>query len=449
MTLIALLFLATNYVTYLGGTGGDVAAAMAVDYAGSVYVSGTSSSSDFPVTSTSLGGPSAGHHCGFIAKLTPDGNALDFSICIPDLTVNAFALDPSGGMYLAATNLDNSQSVLKLDRNAQTIVYTVPFQNNRINAIAADPYGTVYVAGSSISLTTTPGVYQQRLAQGTCRAAAGLQLIPVPCEDIVVAKLARDGSLIYATYLGGSGNDNASAIAIDAFGDAWITGTTASPDLPVTLNALQKQFHGEVDSGPVSYGDAFVAELDPLGSKLLYSSYLGGSFPDGANAIAVDGVGSVYIAGFTQSPDFPVSPGVLQPSYIGSAAPPGTSGNGFLTKLDAGGNLVFSTLLGSMGSPRFTNEGSPIGGGNTFSSTITSLAINSGRQAIANIPGAGVFILDANATAVVCQQLSYGPLIANNGSDTVYSFGQFLPPSVNFLSAHDLIVQASDSSRCY
>jgi hypothetical protein len=93
-----------DYTTYLGGSEPDVAAGMAVDYAGAVYVAGTGSSTNFPFTSNRLGGPAAGHHCGFIAKLTPDGSGLEFSICIPDLIVNALAMDPTGAMYIAVTN---------------------------------------------------------------------------------------------------------------------------------------------------------------------------------------------------------------------------------------------------------------------------------------------------------------------------------------------------------
>src|SRR5277367_983827 len=202
MGLGILLFLAANYTTYLGGVGPDVATGMAVDYAGAVYVAGTSSSTNFPITSTALGGPAAGHHCGFVSKLTPDGSALEFSVCIPDLIVNSFALDPSGAMYIAVTNLDYSQSVLKLDRSAQKIVYTSPLDNYQISAIAVDPYGVVYVTGAAIALTATPGAYQAQVAPGTCRTGAGVQLIPVPCTDAFVAKLARDGTIVYATYLG-------------------------------------------------------------------------------------------------------------------------------------------------------------------------------------------------------------------------------------------------------
>ena len=447
MVLILLLFLAANYATYLGGNGPDVATSVAVDYAGAIYVAGTSSSTNFPVTSTTLGGPAIGHHCGFIAKMRPDGSSPEFSVCIPDLIVNAFAMDPSGAMYIAVTNLDYSQSVLKLDRNAQSILYTTAFQNSQINAIAADPYGVIYLTGTSISLIATTAAYQPQLAPGTCHAGAGVQLIPVPCSDAFVAKLAPQGTLVYATYLGGSGPDNATAIAIDAFGDAWVTGTTVSSDFPTTASALQNQFHGEIDLGPLRYGDAFVFELDPTGSTLLYSSYLGGDAPDGGNAIAVDGVGSVYVAGFTQSTNFPVSAGALQTAYVGNTGnlAPGPYGNGFVTKLDASGKLIYSTFLGTMPT-------------SAAGQSVASLAVNAQHQAIA-VAGSA-YILKANGTSLICNAPSYGTLVASDGTESVYSTGttRLYSPSIATPAAFrqtygggdsDVVVQASDASRCF
>ena len=439
MGFLALLFLAANYTTYLGGNGPDVASGMAVDYAGAVYVAGTSSSTDFRVTSTKLGGPAAGHHCGFVTKLTPDGSALEFSICIPDLIINAFAMDPSGAMYIAVTNLDLSQSVLKLDRNAQTIVYSTPFQGAYINAIAVDAYGTAYVAGVGYSLTTTPGAYQPELAPGTCHGGAGVGMSYFTCPDAFVAKLSLTGSIVYATYVGGSRPDTAAAIAIDGFGDAWITGTTVSPNFPVTPNSLQSGFRGEVDLGPLQFGDAFVAELDPTGSTLLYSTYLGGSGVDYGTAIALDGRGAVYVSGFTQSPGFPVTAGALQTTFTGDAsAMPNTSGNGFLIKLDASAKVVYSTYLPGVS---------------------YSLAVNAQRQALVSLSQLASLVA-VDGSSVACSAGIVGGPIASDGTDRVYSSGttRLYSPSIAtagaFQTAYgggdsDVAVQASDASRCF
>jgi hypothetical protein len=342
-------------------------------------------------------------------------------------------------MYIVVTNPDSSQSVLKLDRNAQTIVYTAQLKNSQINAIAVDPYGVVYVAGTSSSLTTTPRAYQQQLASGTCHTGAGVQMIPVPCLDAFVTKLARDGSVVYTTYLGGSGPDTASAIAVDSFGDAWITGTTVSPNFPVTPNSLQGNFHGEVDLGPVRFGDAFVAELDPTGSMLLYSSYLGGAEVDAGNAIGLDGQGSVYITGFTQSSDFPVTGGTLQSVFTGDAtAIPGSNGNGFLIKLDASGKTIYSTYL-----PGVSN----------------SLAVNAQKQVLVNLSPLASFVA-GDGSYIACSANTFGGLLASDGTDRIYSSGtnRLYSPSIATPSAFqtiygggdsDIVVQASDASRCF
>jgi len=130
-----------------------------------------------------------------------------------------------------------------------------------------------------------------------------------PCPNAFITKLSASGSLVWTTYLGGSGPDDAHAIAVDGTGNVWVAGETVSPDFPTTSGAISRTLHGETDLGPLRYGDAFAAKLDASGSHLLYSTYLGGSGPDGASGIAIDGSGAVYIAGGTQSADFPTTAG--------------------------------------------------------------------------------------------------------------------------------------------
>ena len=188
------------------------------------------------------------------------------------------------------------------------------------------------------------GAYQPALAPGTCYPRP---TTPVPCSDAFVMKLAADGSVAYATYLGGSGPDQANAVAVDSQGNAWITGQTVSPNFPLSPDALQTMFHGEVDDGPVQYGDAFVAKLDPTGGKLLYSTYLGGSAPDAGLSIAVDNAGAAYIGGATQSTDFPTTPGVVQRVYGGGDLIPSlASGDAFVVKFNPAGSLAYATYLG-------------------------------------------------------------------------------------------------------
>jgi hypothetical protein len=152
--------------------------------------------------------------------------------------------------------------------------------------------------------------------------------------DAFVAKINSEGSaLVYATYLGGSNDDAGFGIAVDSSGNAYITGQTFSADFPTTPGAFQAACGGGNCSG-----DAFVTKINPSGSALVYSTYLGGSNPDGANAIAVDSSGSAYVTGSTLSTDFPIKD-ALQGVGGGDKA--------FVSKFNTAGTaLVYSTYLG-------------------------------------------------------------------------------------------------------
>ena len=118
---------------------------------------------------------------------------------------------------------------------------------------------------------------------------------------------------------------------MDGSGAAYVTGTTASADFPVTSNAFERTFHGRIDLGPLWYGDVFAAKIDPSGSRLEWSTYLGGSGADAGGAVAVDRNGNAYVAGLTQSADLPTTLGVLRRTYKGqTVAPPGSFQDGFV-----------------------------------------------------------------------------------------------------------------------
>jgi uncharacterized protein (TIGR03437 family) len=338
------------YVTYLGGSQADTVAGIAVDSSGSQYVAGTTYSPDFPLTSTRLGTPSSTIGCGYVTKFDPPGKAIVFSACITNTQPLALGLDAGRFIYLLVSRPGSqglsSYSVLKLAASGQSILYDVPIAGIP-ESLAVDGAGNVYLAGFATSeFVTTPFAYQRQLSPGTCTAGVGNG--QGPCPDAFVMKLAPSGTTVWATYLGGSGPDYAHAVAVDGSGDVWVAGETVSPNFPLTPGALRTSFGGETDLGPLRFGDAFVAKLDFSGSRLLYSTYLGGSAPDAAFAVAVDPAGSAYVTGGTSSPDFPTTPGVPQPAYSGPAtpAPPTLAGNAFVTKFDLWGNLVYSTFLG-------------------------------------------------------------------------------------------------------
>ena len=155
-------------------------------------------------------------------------------------------------------------------------------------------------------------------------------------SDAFVAKLNADGSaLVYSTYLGGSDLDIGQGIAVDAEGNAYVSGATISRNFP-TVNALQPEHAGGT-------GDAFLTKLNADGSALVFSTYLGGTGSEGAHGIAVDPEGNVYLIGSTNSTDFPTA-NPLQPNYGGGDS------DAFVAKLDASGStLVYSTYLGGRG----------------------------------------------------------------------------------------------------
>ncbi|HEX7957350.1 MAG TPA: SBBP repeat-containing protein, partial [Pyrinomonadaceae bacterium] len=155
------------------------------------------------------------------------------------------------------------------------------------------------------------------------------------------APLVIDPVLVYSTYLGGGGsNDTAHGVAVDSAGNAYITGETISTDFPTTAGAVQTTFGG------FNY-DAYVTKLNPTGTAIVYSTYLGGRDRDQGYDVAVDAGGNAYVVGGTLSDNFPVTPGAFQPVYGGGTYANGLGGDAFVAKLNATGTaLLYSTYLG-------------------------------------------------------------------------------------------------------
>ncbi len=276
------------YSTYLGGTGNDIASGIAVDATGAAYVVGSTSSRDFPVTSPSIQGAfGGGLYNAFIAKLNPAGSTVAYST------------------YLGGSGEDHGA------------------------AIAADSSGEAVVTGYTISSNfPTQSPLQASLGGGTCGMG--------PCFDAFISKLNASGSaLIYSTYFGGTGGDYGYGIAKDAAGNAYVTGLTTSTNLPVTSGAF-------LTTGLGTSYDAYIMKLNPAGSALVYSTYLGALSSEAGNAIAVDSLGNAYVTGYVYGQGFPVA-SPLQASNI-------FQDDAFVTKLNAAGSaLIFSTYLGGSG----------------------------------------------------------------------------------------------------
>jgi hypothetical protein len=309
------------YSTYLG-TNNDQGEAVAVDSQGNAYIAGLTESRDFPVTAGAFKTAYPGALVDiFVAKLSPS------------------AIGAASLIY--ATFLGGS----------------TPGDEDEPSGIAVDATGAAYVTGSeqSSDFPVTVGAFQtisRHSGQG----------------NAFLTKLTPDGrALVYSTLFGGSSGagESANGIALDANGNAYITGSTSAPDLPTTPGAFQLTLHG----GGLGFGDAFVAKFDATGSKLIYSSYFGGRGGESGTGIAVDATGDAYITGFTTSTDFPVlslaqrqlTPAVatgpldafiakfafgIQSQLSVSGAVPGSGGNtGNVTVTVLGGGFVPGTTV--------------------------------------------------------------------------------------------------------
>lgn len=344
------------YSTYLGGTGNDYGSRIAVDGSGNAYVTGNTQSTDFPTTSSALGACAPGLYTEFfVAKLNATGSSLVYSVC--GAGGDAIAVDSAGSVYTGYID------VIKLSPSGTTIVYQYPLYPAYVRGIAVDPAGYVYAAGytSSTGFSTTPGAFQPSIAGDTC--IIGGTPVMIPCQDGVVVKLSPTFTVVYATYLGGTGDDLAKGIAVDGLGNAYVVGDTCSTNFPV-LNAVQPSYGGAASCPNIQswYGDAFVAKLNATGSALLYSTYLGGSGNDLGTAIAVDKAGQAYVTGWTVSANFPLQNPLQNPKHDVTGAP-----DGFLAKLSSlGSALACSTYLGGGGGLGFANSIAVDGAGNVL-----------------------------------------------------------------------------------
>jgi uncharacterized protein (TIGR03437 family) len=270
------------YATYLGGNGEDTAFGIAVDSSGNVYLTGYTSSADFPITSGAYqGGYRGGSLDAFLVKLNAAGNALVYSTYL-----GGAGEDIGYGITLDATN---------------------------------EPV----IAGSTASLNfpVTGGAYATTYAGGVT-------------DGFVVRFNAAGTSLVYSTYLGGAGEDAAYGVALDTHGNAYLTGYTESADFPITPGALQTTTAGGYD--------AFVTAINATGNALVYSTFLGGTDGDFGFGIATDSSANAYITGYTTSPDYPTTAGAFQVAKRAGY-------DAVLTKLSPAGSLLYSSYLGGSG----------------------------------------------------------------------------------------------------
>jgi hypothetical protein len=351
-----------SYSTYLGGSQEDTPQAIAVDSSGSAYVTGRTYSLDFP-THGPFQSSNAGSSDVFVTKLNANGSALVYSTYLGGSDYDrayAVAIDASGNAYVvgrtASTDFPTQNAlqasnaglsdvfVAKLDANGSSLVFSTYLGGSGTDhgyGISVDSSGNAFLTGWTDS-TDFP-------------TQAALQTSNAGLSDVFVAKLDASGSsLTFSTYLGGSGYEEATGIAVDTSGNAYLTGYTVSPDFPTTPGALDTTCGTDGTCNLVSgqpIGDAFVVKVNSSGSALVYSTFVGGSDADLAHAVAVDPSGNAFLVGSTQSFDFPTTVGAFDRS-CGTDGYCNTWETGlpqdvvFVAKLNAAGSgLIYSTYI--------------------------------------------------------------------------------------------------------
>ena len=283
------------YSTYLGGSDDELARGIATDSSGSAYVAGHTTSADFPTVNPRQG--YAGETDAFVTKISATGAAIEYSTLVGGQEGDeawAIAVDEVGSAFIAGTTASpdfptrrpfqstrlgfRDAFITKLTPAGNDLVYSTYLGGTvqqEARGVAVDGRGGLYVTGYTGSLDFPT----RNAVQG---AMAGYY-------DAFVSKLSAAGdALEYSTYLGGREGEMGLAIVVDAIGQAHLTGTTESPEFPV--HDPYQTYQGAMD--------AFVAKISSTGDRLLYSTFLGGPLPEAGTAIALDGAGSVYVAGF-------------------------------------------------------------------------------------------------------------------------------------------------------
>ena len=358
---------AAIFTTYLGARRATTATnALAVDSAGGVYVTGTTSSTSFPLT------PGAYQSTGtqFVVRLKPGGNALAYSTRVPGgvaaiavdaagsayLTGTTAALTPTPGVFQPAKTFTTSPFVAKLNPTGTAMTYATYLgggAKDEARAIAIDATGNAYVAGIARSIDFP--------TRSPFRATLG------GASDAFVAKIDPTAtSLVYSTFLGGTGDERGFGVAVDALGQATVVGWTNSSNFPVTTGVFQRRI-GYADP---SISNAFITKLNRTGDGLIYSSYLGGRWCltqgvsscfgifgadegiDVATSVAVDAAGFAYVGGYATSIEFPLVDSL-------QAVGPGSDVQRvpFVAKIRPGGTaLAYSAVLGTRSAIAILNQ---------------------------------------------------------------------------------------------
>ena len=337
------------YSTYLGGSKYENGSDLAVDSEGSAYIAGETASDDFPIFQA-LQPSFGGMYDAFVARLDPSGSQLIFSTYLGGAgfdTAEGIALGPDNAVYVAGTSrsinfpITDGAYQTTCDRRANAPVCSGDGFVTKMDSAGSTLIYSTYLGGSgsdsAYGIAVDPhgtAYISGSTASSDFPAFRPYQARKTGSNDAFLTRLSPDGkSLIFSTYFGGSGFTSSHGLALDRFHNSYVIGNTNSSDLP-TVSPFQSQLRG-------SY-DGFIAKFDAKG-QVVYASYLGGSNTDFPFRVAVDAAGSAAVAGFTQSSDFPIL-NAVQPNFGGG------SQDVFVTKVSPDGStLLYSTYLGGTG----------------------------------------------------------------------------------------------------
>lgn len=324
------------FSTYLGGDNYEMFQDLAVDKLGHTYVTGTTTSYDFPTKNAYMG--ISAFFSAFVTKFTPAGNELIYSTYISGGGMDqamGIALDSDNNVYIVGGTYspdfptinayqptiagDGDSFIAKLNISGSELLYSTFLGGTNFDigtAMEIDSYGNIYILGDTESVNFPTKQAYQKLFAGN--------------SDVFIAQLnASISELLYSTYLGGTGAEYGFDLTIkDQL--PYVAGATRSNNFP-TINAFQVTHGGEYDG--------FLAKLNTDGTKPLFSTYLGKSKNDSVHSITLDSLGNIYIAGYTENADFPTLN-----AYQGTF---GGVNDGFITKFNPSCSaLIFSTFLG-------------------------------------------------------------------------------------------------------
>lgn len=359
------------WATYLGGSGDDYGRAIAVDNAGYVYVTGMTTSSNFPTTAGAWQSVTNGDEDGFLVRLSPDGSSLSFSTYIGSSTKDSgysLAVNSNNDVYVAGKVGDSTLETVGAFQSFQSGVsdaFVARFNSSGAllyftylgggytdlaSDIAVDSAGNAYVTGSTNSPTfpTTAGAPQRTQMNFSMEA--------------FIVKVNPTGTgIVYGTFIGGNGDENGYSIALDSSNNAYITGVTASTNYPL-VTAMQSSLKGQKD--------AFVTKLNAAGTAFVYSTYLGGTgADDNGLGITVDALGNAYVVGFTDSTNFPLGAATVQASNGGAY-------DGFLVKINSAGSaILYGSYFGIAGN-QVLSDVSLVGANTVYVSGYTPSSYN-------------------------------------------------------------------------